>query len=428
MEGYTMAINRVCMDGFTGALMAAESFSDGRAVLHGPGGCRAYHALLSSRCYPRAEPEDFIRYSQQYFFGRPRMPCTFIDEDGYINGSEKKLEECSPIICGADEFFNVFIKSPGAALIGDNITDAIERSGYRDRAMAIEESLISQPFSTSYDHTIRSIIEWKAPKKKDTIPRTVNILGMPISSSDWQDALFELTSMLGDMGITVISSPGAGCSSAELEMSTAAECNVCVCPEYCRRTAALYESEFGIPTIFSETGAPVGFDAVEQWAKNIGSVMNTNTSKVDERIRKAKERVFRRMNGSFLSKRVKLAGFTIMADSSVTYPLMRWLNEYLCMLPVSISVDPGEDAAMSTSIIKFLEKIGSKETWNSDPSQKVDFMFADGHTAETQTMVGNCMKGIDIAMPSLAGINFIPRPVFGMNGSMYILDEIFRSL
>lgn len=423
-----MTVNRICMDGFTGALMAAESFSDGRAVLHGPGGCRSYHALMTARCYPRAEPADFKKYSKQYFFGNPRMPCTFINEDSYINGSEKKLVECIPIICDTDDNFSVFISSPGAALIGDNITDIIERCGYKDRAMAIGESLISQPFPSSYDHTIRSIIEWKEPKKKDTVPKSVNILGLPVSSKDWKDALADLTSILGDMGITVISSPGAGCSSADLEGSTAAEYNICVCPEYCKRTSAYYEKEYGIPTIFSKMGAPVGFDAVEYWAENIAKAMNADAANVNARISRAKERTFKWMNGSFLSRRVKYSRFTITADSSVAYPLTKWLYEYLCMLPVSVSVDPGEDSHLVSSLVGFLDSAGLKDAWNSDPAQSVDFLFADGHTADTQKMIGSCGKGIDIAMPSLTNVNFIPRPIFGIAGCMYILDEIFGSL
>ena len=416
------------MDGFTGALMAVESFSDGRAVLHGPGGCRNYHTFMMSVCYPRANPTDFKEYSRPYFFGQPRLPCTYVDEDNYINGSEKKLEDCIPQICGVDDDFDVFINSPGAALIGDNVTDAIERSGFKNKAMAVEESLISQPFSSGYDHTVRSIIEWRAPKRKATIPKSVNILGIPVSSVDWQDAIAELESMLRDMGITVISSPGAGCSTAKLEESVAAEYNVCVSSEYCTRTAEFYDREYGIPTIFSEAGAPVGFDAIESWARSIGNTMGADTSKADERVRIAKERVFRRIKGSLHSKRVKCSRFTIMTDSSVTLPLMKWLYEYLCMLPVSISVDPGEDSRIVSSIIEFLDDAGLREAWHSDPAQKVDFMFTDGQTAESQMMVGNCRRGIGIAMPDLYRVNFIPRPVYGINGAMYILDEIFSSL
>ncbi|MCL2147839.1 MAG: nitrogenase component 1 [Methanomassiliicoccaceae archaeon] len=423
-----MSISRICMDGFTGALMAVESFSDGRAVLHGPGGCRNYHNFLSSLCYPRAMPADFKKYSIPYFFGQARMPCTYIDEDNYINGSEGKLDECIPVICGIDDSFDVFINSPGAALIGDNVTDAIERAGFSHKAMAIEESLISQPFSSSYDHTVRSIIEWMVPEKRDAVPRSVNILGLPISSIDWQDAVAELGSILGDMGITVVSTPGAGCSAAGVAASTSAECNVCVCPEYCRGTAEMYEREYGIPTIFSDTGAPVGFDAVQHWARNIAAAMGADPSKVDARVRSARERAFKRIKGSMQARRVRCTRFTAMADSSVVFPLTKWLYDYLCMVPASISVDPGEDSGMVSSLTGFLGGIGLRDAWNSDPAQRVDYMFSDGHTAESRVMLGGCKKGIEVAMPTLYRVNFIPRPVYGINGAMYLLDEIFSGL
>ncbi len=423
-----MTVNRICLDGFSGAILAIESFSDGSAVLHGPGGCRNYHTFLSSQCYPRAKPGDFRKYSKQYFFGQARIPCTYLDEDNYINGSNKKLEECIPLICDSDDCFHVFIKSPGAALIGDNITDVITRCGFGERAMAIEESLISQPFSSSYDHTVKSVLEWAAPVKMETVHGTVNILGLPISSNDWEDALSELVSLLEDMGLKVISTPGAGCSLSKLKESTSAEYNICVSPEYCIRTAKYYEDAYGIPTIFSDMGAPVGFDATEYWLENIGKIIGTDTIKVKERIHTLKERAFRRISGSMYSQRVKCSRFTIMADSSVTYPLMRWLYSYLCMIPVSISVDPGEDKKMTNAIMEFLDDAGLKESWNADPANKVDFIFTDGHTAETQAMMGKCKKGVDISMPNLSRANFIPRPIYGLNGSMFILDEVFNGL
>lgn len=424
-----MTINRICMDGFTGALLAVESFSDGCAVLHGPGGCRNYHTFLSSQCYPRANPGDFKKYSQQYFFGQARIPCTFLDEDNYINGSDKKLEECISLICNINNCFNVFIESPGAALIGDNITDAIERAGFNNKAMVIEESLISQPFSTSYDHTIKSILEWKSPKKKDTIPNTVNILGLPISSNDWEDSLTDLKLMLNKMGIEVIASPGAGCSAAELDKSTTAEFNVCISPEYCTRTASFYEEEYDIPTIVSEMGAPVGFDATEYWARNIAEIMGADTTMINKYVHKYKERAFKRISGSLYSQRVKCCRFTIMTDSSIMYPLMRWLYSYLCMIPISISADSGADKTIEKSAIKFLEDAGLKDAWYTDPAaNKVDFMFTDGHTAETQMMIGTCRKGVDIALPNLSRANFIPRPIYGLNGSLYILDEVFNGI
>ena len=133
-----MKMNRIVPDGFAGALMAVESFSDGRAVLHGPGGCRNYHNFMASRYYPRANTENPDRYAKRFFFGQSRLPCTYVDERDYIYGSHEKIEESLPVICSDDDSFLVFIRSPGAALIGDNITDIIDRLGYSDRAMAVE--------------------------------------------------------------------------------------------------------------------------------------------------------------------------------------------------------------------------------------------------------------------------------------------------
>jgi nitrogenase molybdenum-iron protein alpha/beta subunit len=175
-------------------------------------------------------------------------------------------------------------------------------------------------------------------------------------------------------------------------------------------------------------GAPVGFEAMDYWTKTIGKIMKADMSKIDIQMRRARGCVFRKIKSSMYSRRVKCSRFTVMADSSVAYPLTKWLYEYLCMLPVSISVDPGEDKGMVSSLQGYLGDAGLKETWNSDPAQKVDFMFTDGHTAESQVMMGNCRKGIHIAMPTLYRVNFIPRPLFGISGSMYILDEIFSSL
>ncbi len=423
-----MTFNRIHLDGFSGALLAAESFGDGRAVLHGPGGCRSYHTFLSSQCYPRADIGDRERFSGQYFFGQDRIPCTYIDEDDYINGSEDKIEECLPIVCGIDDGFEVFIKSPGASLIGDNVTDAIERSGYSGKAMAIEESLISQPFSRGYDRTVMTVSEWMDPPVRETRKGTVNILGLPISSNDWREALADLGSLLAMAGIEVISSPGAGCGAEGIRESAVAEYNVIVSPEYCRDTAQYYEKEHGIPAIYPDAGAPVGFDATESWAESIAIRMGKDPSAVRRHITERRRDAYRKISGTLYSQRVKCDRFSILTDSSVLYPLAVWLYGYLGMVPTCLCPDPGEDAGMVSSALSFLDRMGMRSVWNSDPSAaEADFLFTDGHTAGVQTLMGGCTKGVDIALPSLSRVNFIPRPVYGVAGSMYLLDEIFNA-
>ena len=195
------------MDGFTGSLMAVESFSDIKAALHGPGGCRQYHAFTSKKCYQRADPKDQGKYWKPFFFGQHRIPCTYIDEADYIHGSEAKLRQAIPIICDVDEGYTVFIKSPGASLIGDNITDLISELGYSKRAMAVEESLVSMPYAFSYDHTIRSILDWMDAEKRPVRKGSVNILGIPITSKDWERSIEDIRHILELMEVEVIVYP-----------------------------------------------------------------------------------------------------------------------------------------------------------------------------------------------------------------------------
>ena len=413
-------------DGFTGALMAVESFENGRAVLHGPGGCRSYHSFAASRCYSKAQQGDYEKYSVPYFFGQPRVPCTYMDEDDYIHGSEHKIEECLPILCSDEDVFNVFIRSPGAALIGDNITDAIERAGYSGKAMAIEESLISQPFSSSYDHTVRTIVQRIAPERKETLPGPVNIQGLPISSNVWESALEDLAHLLELCGLKVLSSPGAGCSLTDVRESVAAEYNVIVSSEYCVRTAELYREKYGIPAIFCDCGAPVGFDAVDEWIRTIASETGRSPDRAGELIHNKREQVFRRIKGSLYTNKVKCNDFTAMADGSVLLPLVKWLYDYLGMVPASVTPDPGTDDDTAAEIRSLLRSIGTEDAWRSDPaSRKTDFAFADGHTAEILEITGRCYKGVDIGYPSLTRTGFLPRPIYGVSGTMYLLEEVF---
>ncbi|MDD4245447.1 MAG: nitrogenase component 1, partial [Candidatus Methanomethylophilaceae archaeon] len=305
-------------------------------------------------------------------------------------------------------------------------TDAIERAGFSEKAMAVEESLISQPFSSGYDHTVRTIIRWISPEKKETLPGTVNILGLPISSNDWESALEDLKHMLDLIGLRVLSSPGAGCSRKDIRESVAAEFNVIVSSEYCIRTAEFYEEEYGIPAICCGGGAPVGFDAIEEWIKTIASETGKNADRAEKLIRDRREQVFRRIKGSLYTNKVKCNDFIAMTDGSVLLPLIGWLYDYLGMIPASVTPDPGGDEETAVKIRSLLKSMGMEDAWRSDPAlRKADFAFADGHTAEMLEMTGRCFNGIDIGYPSLARTRFLPRPIYGLSGAMYLLDEIF---
>lgn len=419
---------RIRPDGFTGALMAVESIDDARAVLHGPGGCRTCHMILSRKLYPRMEKEGMSEYNLPFFYGQPRLPCTYLEENDYINGAYDIMKEALPIIGSKDDKMIVVIDSPGAALIGDNHQKAISECELDEKAFSIDESLISAPLSTGYDLTMRSVLEWLSPERTNVQERGVNILGMSILDKDWVNGVREIEGLIKMLDLDIISIPGAGCSTDDLKMSVNASLNIVIYPEFGLNLAEYYEKKYGIPYIISPYGAPIGFDATEHWIDCIAKTTSTDPKKALEHIGSYKKDVFNVFMGSRY-KTVKLKGssFSICGDASVVFPLTKWLYEYVSLTPVAVRTDPGSYQPYNDALKDFLDSKDLSESWNREPIES-DLIFADGDTSMIMECSGLCNKGIDIGMPTTDHDNLIPRPMIGPKGAMYILDEIMRSV
>jgi len=419
---------RIRPDGFTGALMAVEGIHDARALLHGPGGCRIYHTVMSRNTYSRMEKAGTADYNLPYFFGQPRIPCTYLDEGDFINGANDKVAEALPIVGSKGDKLIVVIDSPGAALIGDDHTAAIFESGMSDRAFSVEESLISLPLSTGYDRTILSVMGWLAPAKSGTRPGTVNLLGMSVLDKDWKNGLREVKKSIELMGLEVISVPGAGCTVDELKDSVNASLNVVVCPEFGINVAEFYKDRYGIPYVVSPSGAPVGFDSTEILIKTVAKASSKDPTQALERIEGYKEEVFRILMGArYKSMRLRGSSFSACGDASIVFPLTKWLYEYLSMMPIAVCTDEGSYKPAEEGLKEFLSSIGASDAFGKEPVQGSDFVFADGNTAKLMEFSGVSQNGIDIGLPSLEHNNVLPRPLLGAKGAMYLIDEIIRS-
>lgn len=416
-------------DGLTGSLLAVESIPDARAVLNGPGGCRHYHSFLSEVHHPRSS-RDRPEFIEPFFFGQPRVPCTYLDEDDYIRGSAEKMECILPSVERKGDSLAVVINAPGAALIGDDLEGVIARSGLSEKVLAIEGSTFSAPLSTSYDATIRSVLEWLDPPRVRREAGCVNLLGLPITNKDWKHAVAGLRLLLGLMGLKVISAPGAGCTVEELRGSVKASCNIVVSPEYASATADLYRERYGIPCVTCEEGAPVGFSATESWLRAAASATGADPSEALVNVKHHRE-ISVQLLREFQSHTTlpKGATFAVKADSSVALPLVKWLLNYLGMVPASVQLSPGACRPMAGALRSFLEDSGFGDAWEKSIDEaRPDVALADGHTARLMKGMGACRVGVDISLPSLERFDFIPRSIFGPQGAMYLLDEIVNGL
>lgn len=420
---------RILPDGLTGALMAAEGIKDARAILHGPGGCRLFFMHCSVSAFPRMGSSGTAEYNIPFFFGQSRIPSSYLDEQDYINGAYGKITEVLPVVSSKGAELFVIVNSPGAALIGDNHPKAIRSCGLENKAMFVDESLISIPFTAGYDHMLTSIMAYLHPPKKLKIPKTVNLIGLSIMDKDWMSAKSGLTELLEAMGLQVTSCPGAGCTIQELHDSVSAELNVVVCPEMCSKLVQFYKNNYGIPFCKGPMGAPIGFAPIKKWLTTVAEMTNADPQPALEIVRSHEGRVFNKFIG-FPNESSRLRGMTmsVAAPASVARALTEWLYDYIGFIPITVLADPGSDPSESELLRIFLSDHGLTDSWNKELSAQAEVTFCDHNTAEILSVKRSSGITLDIGAGSNSQTGILPRPIYGPMGALHILDEIICNL
>lgn len=413
-----MSFTPLPMDGLWGAVLAAESVVGCRAVLHGPGGCRSFLSSFSQDCLPREYPMK----EDPFFFGSPRVPSTFLDENDYVYGANYKVTELLDIIDDAE--IVVVIPTPGTSLICDDLTKTSETSAYRGKVLIQEDNFISRPMHEGYDSVISSIIRTSChPQKRSK--KCINILGVPIVMDGWAETIEELTTYAKAMDLEVLSTPGSGSSLDSIKGSTKSGINVTVLPEFCDRTSAAY-SDLGIPT--NTLPIPVGFDGTNDWIIGLAEATDVDPAPALSILEKDSERADLLLRGAAnRGLDMRYSTYSIDFDCSAVMPLARWLNKYLGMYPEEIVKIPWWSNEYTDELTAFLDSIGYRHALvdELDP-KRCDALFSYGHTAAILEKRGICYAGIDVWPLPLRMTRFIGRPFLGSRGAYRILDILFE--
>lgn len=416
-------------DGFTGAIVAIEGIRDAAVLLNAPTGCKFHHGALSDDQFPRVHSMDPSQFSEDFYFGQPRVPATYLDDHDYIFGATAKLEKILPVVAARGHRLIAVVNSPGAALIGDDLERFIQAAGLPIPCVAIESTGFSDRWSDGFQSALLQTLQHIAPPRMPVRKAHVNLLGLSIHHHHWRGNLEELTRLLTACGVRVNAVACAGCSLNALRHIGTAELNVVIHEECADQLAPFLQTHFGQPYLMPEAGAPIGFQATGTWIEAICRQLSVSCEPARRLIRQARQQACESL-GRFhsLTGLPKGATFAIHADASVACPLTLWLHTYLGMVPLAVRV-PCPHERLAGKLRQFLNDIGCNDAWQA-PLTHIQPDVAIGSEAFIARfrIRGVPVTGIDIALPGSARLDVILKSFMGPRGSLWLIEHIINGL
>ena len=412
-------------DGILGVALAFEGISDAATIINGPTGCKSYPAWFSEHSYPCRDKDcytdDHFKYYKKFFFTQPRVPCTYMDSDDYIMGTRGKLDEVFEDVRTLKPSLIGIINSPGASLIGETLSLKAEEGV----VIRIEGPLPSIPLGVGFQDAMIKILEALSPKRHER-KKGVNFVGMSIWDLNWEDSINDLKQLLGLCGVTVNTVIGAGCSVSELRESGSAELNVIIHRDFGAEIAKWYERELEVPYVESKFGAPVGFDALEDWILRICEKLDADPSNAMKRIKEQRQRVAHVLLALYTVHKPTVGHtFSVVANGAIVYPVITFLYDYLGLLPVAVNT--GTDRSFDKEISQFMEEndLDVSENVFDTPA---DVMIGDGGSVASAEYRGIVIGGYDVSRPGRVIVGIKERPILGLDGTMLLLDAVMNTV
>lgn len=412
-------------ESFLGLMMGLEGVSDGFTILHGPTGCKFYPASLSEDDYRFRDNEVQSRNAymigMRYFFGQPRIPCTYLDMGRFVSGGKDRLKDLYAKVEGLKPGFIGIINSPGASLIGEDL-ESVKGS---TPTATIDHAEYSGTCADGFQEAILAIIDTIHPVKTEK-RSGVNLVGISITHLNWQDTVEELTALLGLCGIGVNCVIGAGWSTDDVRDSASAELNVLVYPEYGDRVAREYEERYGVPYYSPDEGAPVGFGQVESWIKGVCARLGKDPSPALEHVRAARARtasVLRTMEAYHLLPKGRT--FSAWCDGSTAYAVSRFLYSYLGMIPVAIRCPNGSE--WGERAVSFFASKNIPVSDDPDHTE-TDVLVSSGSICASAKIRGIALGAVEVETPESEAYHTLPEPPIGLTGTMRLLDAVLNTV
>ena len=439
-------------DSFSGIVFSFEGISNSVTVLNGPTGCKFFHSSTADNQMIRQLSFDPLNYPCKWFFGQPRVPCTYLDTGDYVYGSEEKLRELLTYIKESVSCNMIgIVNSPGAALIGDDLA-GIAKSVFDEEVLTVvvETPGFSSDVCHGHETSLLEILK-QIPQKQDVKQEAnkINLLGLSLQQRNVMGNVEEITHLLKIADCKVGCALGAGCSVEELQNLTSAVLNVVVYPEYGLQTAKYLESEYGISYVVSEP--PIGFDASERFINNIcDALINVRSSKRADAhadtteivsapinradalasIEKARARAY-----AFISRLNSFSGlpkgvpYAVEGCCSELCAYLEFLTGYMGMLPVCVRVLNKDSNVWASKLNSILKKYNAQDALEADlQSCGADLIFGSGNTISYMRLSDKKFCGIETALPTIGYYDVVPKTFMGARGGLHLVEMVLNGL
>lgn len=427
MENYS---KNIIPDSFTGAVFAMEGINRATVLINGPTGCKFYHSAVSDSQSIHQWEFDPLNYPEKFYFGQPRVPCTYLDSRDYVYGSGEKLREAVSFIYDkTNPDLLAVINSPGAALIGDDLRGIVAPESGDRKFIIIETPGFSENICSGYENAAMEMIKQLNFPKKQKKPSKVNILGISIFHKYYRGDVNEIRRLLSMCGIEADCFLCSDCDIKDIENLSEAELNIVINPEYGCETAQYLEKTYGTPFYVCD-GPPIGFSATEKFISDICDILGKDTSGFMEEARKSRAMAYpciSRVNS--LTGLPKGVNFAVEGTYSEIYSYTLFLVKYFGMIAESTSVLNGERNIFKDKARELYSMLGLKDALNKDIMETAsELVFAGGNTIAGLRLQNRAFTGIETSLPTLGYIDVIPKTHLGLSGALLITEQVLNGL
>jgi len=411
-----------CPESLMGAIMAFEGMAGSITAMNGPTGCKYYPASFSETVTRRGGFNPML-HDTLFYLGQSRVPCTYMDSSDYVSGARERMRALWDDSRSRRPSMLALINSPGASLIGEMLTF----DGEAPPTVAMESPPPSASFSSGYETAMLATLEGLAPSPAEPREMTVNLLGISVADLGWEDSIADLRRLLSLCGVEVLCSPGAGWAPEDVQRSAGAALNVAVHDERAAMTSEWYRRNLNVPFVRCSSGAPLGFEALEEWLKEVCHALEADPSPALGRIAASRRRAHRE-----ISRLDQYAGlprgcsFSLEGRPSLVWPALRSIHAYLGMVPVAVSMT--EDGPCAAEVESYLRSIGCGEASTSVLDCPADVVLADGNTVAGVLGRGLSDCGVELDHPSLTPICIREDPLLGLGGTLRLIERSLQGL